>query len=79
MRQRESEAQRSYMILKLREEKIKRLEMLLDGKTSSDKYLLDENKALLVEVQLLQDKIKNNPKLTQFALKHDRLLEKLQT
>lgn len=67
------------MILKLREEKIKRLEMLLDGKTSSDKYLLDENKALLVEVQLLQDKIKNNPKLTQFALKHDRLLEKLQT
>lgn len=65
------------MMLRFREEKIKRLELLSDGSMSADKYLMEENNALLEEVQLLQSRIERNPELTRFALENIRLIEQL--
>ncbi|KAL5700402.1 hypothetical protein ACHQM5_025847 [Ranunculus cassubicifolius] len=75
--QREEDAQRTKMILRLCEEKIKRLELLSEGFVSGDKYLMEENKSLSEEIQLLQEKIERNPELTQFALENKRLIEQL--
>uniref|UniRef100_F6HE33 Kinesin motor domain-containing protein n=1 Tax=Vitis vinifera TaxID=29760 RepID=F6HE33_VITVI len=75
--QREEDVQRTKMMLRFREEKIKRLELLSDGSMSADKYLMEENNALLEEVQLLQSRIERNPELTRFALENIRLLEQL--
>ncbi|KAK3007108.1 hypothetical protein RJ639_016177, partial [Escallonia herrerae] len=75
--QREEDAQCTKMMLRFREEKIKRLELLSDGLVSADKYLLDENNALVEEIQLLKARIDRNPELTRFALENIRLLEQL--
>ncbi|KAF5206813.1 Kinesin, partial [Thalictrum thalictroides] len=75
--QREEDAQRTKMIVRFREEKIKRLELLSDGLVSADEYLMEENKALLEENQLLQARIDRNPELTRFALENIRLIEQL--
>ncbi|KAL6522938.1 hypothetical protein OROHE_016785 [Orobanche hederae] len=61
------ETRHSKMMLKFREEKIKRLELLVDGLISSDKFYLDENNALREENLLLQEKIRRNPEVNQFA------------
>lgn len=66
------------MMLKFREEKIKQLELLVNGFVSAEKYLMDENIALKEEIQLLQARIDRNPELTRFALENIRLLEQLQ-
>ena len=66
------------MMLKFREEKIKQLELLVNGCLSTEKYLSEENKALKEEIQLLQGRIDRNPELTRFALENIRLLEQLQ-
>ncbi|KAI9195107.1 hypothetical protein LWI28_011738 [Acer negundo] len=76
--QREEDAQRIKMMLKFREEKIKQLELLVNGCLSTEKYLSEENKALKEEIQLLQGRIDRNPELTRFALENIRLLEQLQ-
>ncbi|KAK9289237.1 hypothetical protein L1049_017711 [Liquidambar formosana] len=75
--QREEDAQRTKMMLRFREEKIKRLELLADGSVSAEKYLMEENNALLEEIQLLQARIDRNPELTRFALENIRLIEQL--
>ncbi|KAK2969643.1 hypothetical protein RJ640_025820 [Escallonia rubra] len=75
--QREEDAQCTKMVLRFREEKIKRLELLSDGLVSADKYLLDENNAVVEEIQLLKARIDRNPELTRFALENIRLLEQL--
>ena len=75
--QREEDVQRTKMMLRFREEKIKRLELLSDGSMSADKYLMEENNALLEEVKLLQSRIERNPELTRFALENIRLIEQL--
>ncbi|XP_077240478.1 phragmoplast orienting kinesin 1 isoform X2 [Tasmannia lanceolata] len=75
--QREEDAQRTKMILRFREEKIRRLELLADGLVSGDEYLMEENNVLSEEIQLLRVKIDRNPELTQFALENLRLLEQL--
>ncbi|PWA46552.1 kinesin motor domain-containing protein [Artemisia annua] len=54
------------MLLKFREEKIKRLELLANGIISTDNYLIDENNALKEEIQQLQAKIDRNPEVTRF-------------
>ncbi|KAK3190165.1 hypothetical protein Dsin_029726 [Dipteronia sinensis] len=76
--QREEDAQHIKMMLKFREEKIKQLELLVNGCLSTEKYLSEENKALKEEIQLLQGRIDRNPELTRFALENIRLLEQLQ-
>jgi kinesin family member 15 len=55
------------MLLKFREEKIKRLELLANGIISTDNYLNDENNALKEEIQQLQAKIDRNPEVTRFV------------
>ncbi|XVF38949.1 hypothetical protein REPUB_Repub20aG0147000 [Reevesia pubescens] len=76
--QREEDVQRTKMMLRFREEKIKNLESLATGLVSTEEYLMEENRALKEEIQLLQRKIDRNPELTRFALENIRLLEQLQ-
>lgn len=75
--QQQEETQRTKMMLKVREEKIKRLELLSDGLTSADKFYLDENSALSEENQLLQAKIEKNPEVIRSATENIRLLEQI--
>ncbi|KAI3842968.1 hypothetical protein MKX03_020621 [Papaver bracteatum] len=75
--QREEDAQRTKMILRFREEKIKKMESLADGLVTADDFLKEENAALYEEIQLLQARIDRNPELTRFALENIRLLERL--
>lgn len=75
--QQQEETQRTKMMLKFREDKIKRLEMLLDGLISADTFYLEENSALREESQLLQAKIERNPEVTRFAMENIRLLEQI--
>lgn len=76
--QREEDAQNTKMMLWFREEKIKQLELLVNGSLSSENCLMEENKALLEEIQMLRARIDKNPELTQFALENIRLQEQLQ-
>ncbi|XWS14274.1 hypothetical protein CRYUN_Cryun36dG0108600 [Craigia yunnanensis] len=75
--QREEDVQRTKMMLRFREEKIKNLELLATGLVSTEECLMEENRALKEEIQLLQTKIDRNPELTRFALENIRLLEQL--
>ncbi|KAH7676329.1 Plus-end-directed kinesin ATPase protein [Dioscorea alata] len=75
--QREDDTQHIKAMLRFREEKIKRLEMLADDLLSSDGYLMEENISLSEENKLLRERIDRNPELTQFALENKRLLEQL--
>lgn len=76
--QQEEDGQRTKMLLKFREEKIRQLELFLGGMVSADQYLLEENKALAVEIKMLQAKIDRNPELTRVALENSKLTEQLQ-
>lgn len=73
----EDDAQRTRVILKLRDEKLRRLELLADDLVSSDGYLMEENVALSKEIQLLRERIDGNPDLSKFALENIRLVEQL--
>lgn len=59
-------------------EKIKQLELLVDGKLSAEKYLMEENRALQEEIQLLKVNIDKNSESSRLALENDRLLQQLQ-
>ncbi|XP_056168163.1 kinesin-like protein KIN-12C isoform X2 [Syzygium oleosum] len=76
--EREEKAKHNDTTLKFREEKIRRLELLVDDKVTSEKYLVEENKALLEEINLLRERIDQNPELKQFAAENNRLTEQLQ-
>lgn len=65
------------MMLRFREDKIQRMELLLGGSLPADSFLLEENRALSEQIQLLQSKIDRNPEVTRFALENIRLLEQL--
>ncbi|XP_024313758.1 kinesin-like protein KIN-12E isoform X3 [Brachypodium distachyon] len=75
----ESDSQRLRMMLKLRDEKLRRLHLLADDLVPSDGYLVDENAAMCQEIQLLQKQINENPQLTQFAFENKRLIEQVRT
>lgn len=75
--QQQEETQRTKMMLKFRKDKIKRLELLLDGLITADKFYMDENSALREENQLLQEKIERNPEVLRFAMENIRLLEQI--
>ncbi|KAH9311588.1 hypothetical protein KI387_026623, partial [Taxus chinensis] len=77
VRQREEDTQCSKMMLRFREDKIRRLESVADGLLSSDVYLLEEKNALFEELQLLRGRLDRNPELTRFAMENIRLLEQL--
>lgn len=65
------------MMLRFREDKIQRMESLLRDSIPADAYLLEENRALSEEIQLLQAKVDRNPEVTRFALENIRLLDQL--
>ncbi|KAK9086225.1 hypothetical protein Syun_028619 [Stephania yunnanensis] len=74
----EEDAQSTKIILRLREGKIKRLELLTDGLLSADDYLIEENSALSKEIQLLQERTDKNPELIRLATENTKLREELQ-
>ncbi|GMJ12777.1 phragmoplast orienting kinesin 2 [Hibiscus trionum] len=75
--QREEGTRSSKMMLRFREDKIQRMESLVRGLLPADSFLLEENKALSEEIQLLQSKVDKNPEVTRFALENIRLLNQL--
>ncbi|XP_020592700.1 kinesin-like protein KIN-12F [Phalaenopsis equestris] len=77
VRQREEDSQCSKMMIKFREDKIYRMEALLNGLIPSESYLREENNALSEEIKLLRTKIDRNPEVTRFASENIRLLEEL--
>ncbi|OMO74183.1 Semialdehyde dehydrogenase, NAD-binding protein [Corchorus capsularis] len=77
VRQREEDNRNTKMMLRLREDKIQRMESLVRGSLPADSFLFEENKALSEEIQLLQAKLDKNPEVTRFALENIRLLDQL--
>ncbi|CAN4107643.1 unnamed protein product [Withania somnifera] len=77
VRQREEDNRSTKMMLKFREDRIQRMESLVNGLIPADSYLLEENSALTEEIQLLQAKVERNPEVTRFACENIRLLEEL--
>ncbi|XP_021651658.2 kinesin-like protein KIN-12D [Hevea brasiliensis] len=75
--QREEETRITKMMLRCREDKIQRMESILGDSLSQDTYLLEENRALCEEIQLLQAKVDKNPEITRFAMENIRLLDQL--
>ncbi|KAH1116640.1 hypothetical protein GLYMA_17G038700v4 [Glycine max] len=78
VRQKEEEIQHTSSMLRHYKEKIKQLELLVDGKLSAEKYLMEENRALQEEIQLLKVNIDKNSESSRLALENDRLLQQLQ-
>lgn len=65
------------MMLRFREDKIRRLESRVAGSITADQFLQEDNKALSDEIQLLHGKIDQNPEVTRFAKENIRLQEQL--
>ncbi|KAL5562494.1 hypothetical protein UlMin_032241 [Ulmus minor] len=77
VRQREEDTMRTKMMLRFREDKIQRMDSLVNGSIPAESYLLEENRALSEEIQQLQGKLDKNPEVTRFAVENIRLLEQL--
>ncbi|KAG8079583.1 hypothetical protein GUJ93_ZPchr0007g3950 [Zizania palustris] len=75
----ESDTRRLRRMVNLRDEKIRRTDLLADDRISYDGYLMDENAAMLQEIQLLQEQINENSQLLEFALENKRLIEQVRT
>ncbi|KAL5538433.1 hypothetical protein UlMin_042978 [Ulmus minor] len=71
-------AQHTEMMIKFRDEKIKGLELLLDGTLSSEDYLVQENKDLHEEIELLRSKMDKHTELMQNDVKNNSLQEQLE-
>jgi hypothetical protein len=65
------------MILRFRDERIHRLEACLAGRMPMDHYLMDENKRLVEEIELVRRQNDHNPELTRFAMDNIRLMEQV--
>ncbi|XP_050921281.1 kinesin-like protein KIN-12C isoform X3 [Lathyrus oleraceus] len=76
--QKEEDAQHTSIMLSHCEEKIKQLELLVDGQLSAEKHLMEENKALREEFRFHKAKIDKNSESSRFALENDRLSQQLQ-
>ncbi|KAF3333862.1 Phragmoplast orienting kinesin 2 [Carex littledalei] len=77
VRQREDDTRCTKMTLKFREDKINRMEALVKDKITPDMYLVEGNKALTKEIELLSTKVDRNPEVTRFALENIRLLDQI--
>ncbi|BBM96977.1 kinesin family member 15 [Marchantia polymorpha subsp. ruderalis] len=75
--QREEDSQCSKMMLRFREDKIRRLEGVADGVLSAEYFYKEEQKSLMDELQLIRARIDRNPELTRFAMENIRLMEQL--
>ena len=77
VKQREDDTRSAKMMLKFRDEKIHRMDALVNNKLSAESYLLQENKTLSQEVELLRARMDKNPEVTRFALENIRLSSQL--
>lgn len=77
VKQREDDTRSAKMMLKFRDEKIHRMDALVNNKLPAESYLLQENKTLSQEVELLRARIDKNPEVTRFALENIRLSSQL--
>ncbi|XP_039802585.1 kinesin-like protein KIN-12F isoform X4 [Panicum virgatum] len=77
VRQREHDARSAKMMLKFRDEKIHRMDALVNKKLPAESYLLEENKTLSQEIDLLKERQDKNPEVTRFALENIRLSSQL--
>ncbi|KAK9080054.1 hypothetical protein SSX86_001729 [Deinandra increscens subsp. villosa] len=66
------DVQRTKILLRFREEKIKRLRLLANGIITTDNYLIDENNALMEEIQQLQARIDENRELPRFQDRYEQ-------
>jgi kinesin family protein 15 len=65
------------MILRFRDDKIRRLEAVVAGKIPVDNHLVEESKRLAEELELVRAQIDRNPELTRFAMDNIRLQEQV--
>ncbi|XP_062204039.1 kinesin-like protein KIN-12F isoform X2 [Phragmites australis] len=77
VREREEDTRCARMMLKFRDEKIHRNDALVQGKLSAESYLLEENRTLSQEIELLRARVDKNPEVTRFALENIRLSNQL--
>lgn len=77
VKQREDDTRSAKMMLKFRDEKIHRMDALVNNKLPAESYLLQENKTLSQEVELLRARMDKNPEVTRFALENIRLSSQL--
>ncbi|KAJ4804426.1 phragmoplast-associated kinesin-related protein [Rhynchospora pubera] len=77
VRQREEDTRCTKMMLKFREDKINRMEALVKGEISPDLYVVEDNKVLTKEIELLRTRVDRNPEVTRFALENIRLLDQI--
>ncbi|XP_066359140.1 kinesin-like protein KIN-12F isoform X1 [Miscanthus floridulus] len=77
VKQREDDTRSAKMMLKFRDEKIHRMDALANNKLPAESYLLQENKTLSQEVELLRARMDKNPEVTRFALENIRLSSQL--
>ncbi|KAJ1266076.1 hypothetical protein BS78_08G123300 [Paspalum vaginatum] len=75
--QREVDTRSAKMMLKFRDEKIHRMDALIKDKLPAEWYLLEENKTLSEEIELLRSRVDKNPEVTRFALENIRLSSQL--
>ncbi|KAE8815197.1 Kinesin-like protein KIF15 [Hordeum vulgare] len=75
--QREEDTRCAKMTLKFREDKINRMEALVHNNLPAESYLLEDNKTLSREIELLRAKVDKNPEVTRFALENIRLSNQL--
>ncbi|KAH9327601.1 hypothetical protein KI387_007779, partial [Taxus chinensis] len=66
------------VIQRARQEKITRLEALMDGAITTEEYQKDELESLAFEHKLLEDKYENHPEVTRATIEEKRLLEELE-
>ncbi|KAH7440900.1 hypothetical protein KP509_03G015500 [Ceratopteris richardii] len=78
VKQKEEDTQRGKMMLRFREDKIKRMEALLKGVFSLETYISTKRDSLLEEVKMLRMRLERNPEVTRFAMENIRLQEELQ-
>lgn len=77
MQQRDQNTQNGRLILRFRDEKIRRLEAVVGGQLPVDNYLIEENKRLVQELELVRAQVERNPELTRSATDNIRLLEQV--
>lgn len=78
VRQREDDAQFNKMMLRFREDKIRRLEATIDGALSEEACRSEEVQALKEELDLMRGRLDRNPELTRFAMENIRLRDQFQ-
>lgn len=77
VRERQQESQNAKLILRFREDKIRRLEALSQGMLELDSYLAQDKRMLCEEIKLLKAQLECNPEITRFAMEKNQLLDQI--